>query len=50
MDEENYQWRHMIENFFPDLKDFRRIAMRTDKTELGFAAIINACAALLNSK
>ena len=40
----------MIENFFIDLKDFRRIAMRTDKTDLSFAAIIIACAALLNSK
>ena len=40
----------MIENFFPDLKDFRQIAMRTDKTSLSYAAIINACAALLNSK
>ncbi|MCE8006941.1 MAG: transposase, partial [Aestuariivita sp.] len=48
--EEMYKWRHLVENFFCDLKDFRRIALRTDKTDLSFAAIINACAALLNSK
>jgi len=50
IDEEMYKWRHLIENFFCDLKDFRRIALRTDKTDTSFAAIINVCAALLNSK
>ena len=50
IDEEMYKWRHLVENFFCDLKDFRRIALRTDKTDTSFAAIINVCAALLNSK
>ncbi len=50
IDEEMYKWRHLIENFFCNLKDFRRIALRTDKTDTSFAAMINACAALLNSK
>ena len=50
IDDEMYKWRHLVENFFCDLKDFRRIALRTDKTDLSFSAIINACAALLNSK
>lgn len=50
IDEEMYKWRHLIGNFFCDLKDFRRIALRTDKTDTSFAAIINVCAALLNSK
>ncbi len=50
IDEEMYKWRHLVENFFCDLKDFRRIALRTDKTDTSFKAIINACAALLNSK
>ena len=50
IDEEMYKWRHLVENFFCNLKDFRRIALRTDKTDTSFAAIINACAALLNSK
>ena len=50
IDEVMYGWRHLIENFFCNLKDFRRIAMRSDKTDSSFKAIIYACAALLNSK
>ena len=50
IDEEMYKWRHLVENVFCDLKDCRRIALRTDKTAPSFAAITNACAALLNSK
>lgn len=50
IDEEMYKWRHLVENFFCDLKDFCRIALRTDKTGITLAAIINACADLLNSK
>jgi transposase len=45
-----YKWRHLVENVFCDLKDVRRIALRTNKTDLSFAEIINACAALLNGK
>ena len=26
-----YKWRHLIENFFCKLKEFKRIAMRADK-------------------
>ncbi len=29
---EIYKWRHQIENFFCKLKEFKRIAMRADKT------------------
>lgn len=50
IDQEMYKWRHQVENFFCNLKDVRRIALRTDKTDIRFAAIISACAALLNSK
>ena len=28
-----YRWRHLVENFFCDLKQFRRIATRYDKTD-----------------
>ena len=31
IDKEMYKWRHLIENFFCKLKDFKRIAMRADK-------------------
>ncbi|MEM1361612.1 MAG: IS5 family transposase [Pseudomonadota bacterium] len=50
IDDEMYKWRHLAENFFCNLKDFRRIALRTGKTDLSFAAIINTCAALLNTR
>jgi hypothetical protein len=37
-----YKWRHLIENFFCKLKEFKHIAMRSDKTDESFAAIINS--------
>ena len=33
IDTEMYKWRHLIENFFCKLKEFKRIAMRADKTD-----------------
>lgn len=44
-----YRWRHLAENFFCALKNFRRVATRYDKTDQSFAAIINlaACAIAL---
>ena len=33
LDTELYKWRHLIENFFCKLKEFKRIAMRADKTD-----------------
>lgn len=50
IDTEAYKWRHLIENFFCKLKDFKRIAMRACKTDTSFAAMIYAAAAALNSK
>jgi transposase len=35
-----YRWRHLVENFFRQLKAFRRIATRYDKTDASFAAMI----------
>ena len=49
IDEEVYKWRHLIENFFCKLKEFKRIAMRSDKTDQSFTAMIYACAAVINS-
>ena len=40
-----YRWRHLVENFFCDLKQFRRIATRYDKTDQSFAAMIHLAAA-----
>jgi transposase len=39
-DFEMYKWRHLIENFFCTLKQFRRIATRYEKTDESFAAMI----------
>jgi transposase len=50
IDAEMYKWRHLVENFFCKLKDFKRIAMRSDKTDLSFAATIYLCATVINSR
>ena len=39
-----YGWRHLIENFFCAIKNYRRIATRYDKTDHSFAAMINLVA------
>ncbi len=45
-----YKWRHLIENYFGKLKEFKRIAMRSDKTDTSFAAMITLAAAIINSR
>ena len=50
IDMELYKSRQLIENFFCKLKDFKRIALRAEKTDTSFEAMIYAVAALINSK
>ena len=50
IDLEVYKWRHLVENFFCKLKEFKRIAMRSDKTDHSFAAMIYAAATVINSR
>jgi transposase len=50
IDQEVYKWRHLVENFFCKLKEFKRIALRSDKTDQSFTAMIYAAAAVLNSR
>lgn len=50
IDLEVYKWRHLIENFFCKLKEFKRIAMRADKTDQSFEAMIYPAAAVINSR
>jgi transposase len=50
IDTELYKSRHLIENFFCKLKEFKRIALRSDKTDASFKAMIYAVAALINSR
>ncbi|HXR53248.1 MAG TPA: IS5 family transposase [Steroidobacteraceae bacterium] len=50
IDTEMYKWRHLIENFFCKLKEFKRIALRADKTDQSFEAMIYLAAAVINSR
>lgn len=50
LDRELYKCRHRIENSFCKLTDFKRIAMRADKTDESFSAIIHLAAAVINSR
>ena len=50
IDKEMYKWRHLIENFFCKLKEFKRIAMRADKTDQSFAANIYLATAVIHSR
>ena len=50
IDAEIYKWHHLIENFFGKLKEFKRIAMRADKTDQSFKAMITLAAAVINSR
>ncbi len=50
IDLELYKERHLIENFFAKLKEFKRIAMRSDKTDTSFSAMIYVAAAIINSR
>ena len=47
IDADVYKWRHLVENFFAKLKEFKRIAMRSDKTDASYAAMINLTAAVI---
>ena len=50
IDKDIYKWRHLIENFFCKLKEFKRIAMRSEKTDQSFSAMILLCSAVINSR
>lgn len=45
-----YAWRHLIENFFCKLKEFKRIALRACKTDQSFEAMIHLAAGVINSR
>jgi transposase len=46
-DKERYKSRHLIENFFAKLKQYRAIATRYDKTDQHFLAAIYAAATVI---
>jgi transposase len=49
-DRDMYRWRHLIENTFAKLKEFRAIATRYDKTDNSYAANIYLAAAVIASR
>ena len=50
LDAEMYKWRHLVEDFFCKLKEFKRISMRACKTDQSFQAMIYLAAAVINSR
>jgi transposase len=46
-DEEVYKWRHLIENFFAKLKQYRAIATRYDKRACAFLGAIHLAATII---
>ena len=49
-DAEVYKWRHLVENYFGKIKEFRGIATRYGKTDCSYAACWNLVAALIASR
>jgi len=49
-DTEMYRWRHLVENYFAKIKEFRSIATRYDKTIESFSANINLAAAVIAAR
>ena len=49
-DPEAYKWRHLVENFFQKLKEFRGIAMRSCKTDTSFTAFISIAASVIQTR
>jgi len=45
-----YQWRHLVENYFAKIKEFRGIATRYDKTDTSFTANINLVATIVAAR
>src|SRR5690606_20298617 len=50
IDAEVYKWRHLVENFFCKLKEFKRLAMRACKTDKSFESLIYLCSAVVKSR
>ena len=46
-DRETYKWRHLIENFFQKIKEYRGIATRFCKTDTSYSAIISLAATII---
>jgi len=49
-DADAYKWRHLVENFFAKIKEFRGIATRYDKTDCSYKANWSLVATLIASR
>lgn len=49
-DRDMYRWRHLVENYFAKLKEFRAIATRYDKTDTSYRASITFAAAIIAAR
>jgi transposase len=49
-DRDTYKWRHLIENFFAKLKEYRGIAMRFCKTDTSYSAFIAIASTVIRLK
>ena len=45
-----YRWRHLVENYFAKIKEFRGIATRYDKTDTSYAANLTLVAAIIAAR
>ena len=45
-----YRWRHLVENFFAKIKEFRGIATRYEKTDISYAANWHLAAAIITAR
>ena len=50
LDRDMYRWRHLIENTFAKLKEFRAVATRYDKTDTSYTATVHLAAAVIASR
>jgi transposase len=46
-DEEAYKWRHLIENYFCKIKEFRGVNTRYDKTDVSYQATWDIAATII---
>ncbi|MBL4747583.1 MAG: IS5 family transposase [Magnetovibrio sp.] len=49
-DKEVYKWRHLVENYFAKIKEFRGIATRYDKTDVSYIANWNLAAGIIAAR
>jgi|TARA_B100000959_G_scaffold181332_1_gene189661 transposase len=47
-DKDIYRWRHLVENYFAKIKEFRGIATRYDKTDTSYAANLSLVATIID--